>query len=498
MAQSSKWLAQRDPRCLGEDDRAELRELLLRDLEDITGSRNADVQDEVNKFIASGRFTESNLARLQRRVQTRLGSKTARTGSRYSLDNSAVSRDAISQNGAQTARELSSSVGHRGRRRQGEKTVERVEDTAPLSKSLALETAPERSHEQSSEQTSADDLRWSELAKLKLKEAEAEQRQKKETRQNAQREMRDVLKQQMDLKEAQKRREAEQEQQLFQLQEAELARWRHEQDTKARNQFEKIKQLEMERYHQSEDTFKLREAEREKKLDEDRRIVLRAARELEQERCAQQEKKQRMKQAHAKMTSGMTTKMSSAEERQQRIQEERKLTQQYDELMQARQERNKLTAPRIREQPKTGPPQSRRRGEEIYYDEDTVTRIYKEAVAKAEDAERAKQARLKAARSNNQAYLFKQIAERDMLKKSAFEQKGTQKAAAEAATAEFQEVESRKALEKRSKYIDHRLELEKQMEDKRKRQVLADDEMNQIEKAMNRRFFLESKAKSGG
>lgn len=290
MTQSSEWLAQRDPRCLGKDDMAELRELLLRDLEDMTGSRAADVQDEVNKFIASGRFTESNLARLQRRVRIRLGSKTARMGSRRSLGNPG---DVVLQGGAETAREWPSNVGHRDRRRQGQKTVEQVEGTAPAPKSIAFATAPDISHEQSSKQTSADDqsLRWSELGKLKEKEAEADQRRKKEARQNAQREMRDVLKKQMELKEAQKRREAEQEQQLNKLQEEELARWRHDQDTKHRNAIHKIKQIEIERHSQSEDTFKIREAEREMKLDEDRRIVLRAERELEQERRAQQEKK---------------------------------------------------------------------------------------------------------------------------------------------------------------------------------------------------------------
>lgn len=499
MTQSSEWLAQRDPRCLGKDDMAELRELLLRDLEDMTGSRAADVQDEVNKFIASGRFTESNLARLQRRVRIRLGSKTARMGSRRSLGNPG---DVVLQGGAETAREWPSNVGHRDRRRQGQKTVEQVEGTAPAPKSIAFATAPDISHEQSSKQTSADDqsLRWSELGKLKEKEAEADQRRKKEARQNAQREMRDVLKKQMELKEAQKRREAEQEQQLNKLQEEELARWRHDQDTKHRNAIHKIKQIEIERHSQSEDTFKIREAEREMKLDEDRRIVLRAERELEQERRAQQEKKQRMKQACRTLAEQQqkSPRCLQAEERQQRIQEEKKLTQQYDELMQVRQEREKLTAPRIREQPKTGPPQSKRRGEEIYYEEDVVMRIYHEAVAKAEEAERSKQDRLRAARSNNQDYLFSQIAERDMRKKNAFDQKSTLKAAAEAATTDFRELESRKASEKRSKYIDYRHELEKQMEEKKNKHLLADDEMNPIEKAINRRFVLDSRAKTGG
>ena len=56
--------------------------------------------------------------------------------------------------------------------------------------------------------------------------------------------------------------------------------------------------------------------------------------------------------------------------RQQRIEEEKHILQEYAELLEKQEARRKANKPKIREQSPVAPTPRRRKGEELYYDED--------------------------------------------------------------------------------------------------------------------------------
>jgi hypothetical protein len=86
-----------------------------------------------------------------------------------------------------------------------------------------------------------------------------------------------------------------------------------------------------------------------------------------------------------------------------------------------------------------------------------------EADARAVEMDRNKQEKLKAMRGDTQAFLFKQMAEKDERKRQALELKRLQATILEVDTNEYNEMESKKAVNRRLKNVEHRLELEQQI-----------------------------------
>merc|ERR1719478_1986252 len=86
-----------------------------------------------------------------------------------------------------------------------------------------------------------------------------------------------------------------------------------------------------------------------------------------------------------------------------------------------------------------------------------------EADARAIEMDRNKKEKLKSMRGETQAFLFKQMAEKDEKKQQALELKRLQATILEVDTKEYMDMESRKATNRRLKNIEHRLELEQQI-----------------------------------
>jgi len=316
--------------------------------------------------------------------------------------------------------------------------------------------------------------------------------QKREAKKNAQTEIRTYLQQQIDEKNSKKQRAAEAEKKFCEMQDAELERWKRDQVQKAEDRLHKVQQVVRDREAQAEEVFKRREAEREKKLDEDKCLVQRATREMELEQQAVAEKRHQSRLAQAAWISEANqNKRKGHEARQIRIAEEQRILQDYAELMEKQEARRRAAKPKIREQSPEAHPRVKRKGEELYYDEAIVRRIHEETLAKAEQVELRKQERLKRERHQNQAFLSQQIAERNQQKRSALEQKGGQKTAAQQAADEARQTEKRRAQERRARYLQNRLELEGQMSSKSKHK-LQEDEMSRAEKAINRRYVIET------
>lgn len=460
---ASSWLLEHGTGSLRGKDQQLLRQTLLKDLDRILGlppSRPLVVEEEVDQFLASGRVSDANLKRLLRRAEARLLLAGARSDAGYS--------------GAQTERSQPLAL-------------------PPVAPAQQVQSArgPARP-EMPSVEEEEDLLKWSQVAKLAKKEAELEALQKREAKKHAQTEIRTYLQQQIDEKNSKKQKAAEDERKFCEMQDAELERWKRDQVQQAEERLHKVQQVIRDREVQSEEVFRKREAEREQKLDEDKRLVQRATREMEQEQQAVAQKRHQNRLAQAQWVQEATeNKAKGSDARQQRIQEEQRILQDYVELLEKQEARRRAAKPKIREQSPEAPPRAKRKGEEVYYDEAIVMRIHQETLAKAEQNELRKQERLKMERHRNQAFLSEQIAERDRQKRQVLELKGGQKAAAQQAAEEARQNEKRRMQEQRARYLQNRLELEGQMSGKGKKKF-QEDEMNRAEKAINRRYVIET------
>ncbi|CAE7446098.1 Mns1 [Symbiodinium microadriaticum] len=423
---ASAWLLQNGAGSITEPKKQELRGILLEDFDrllGLPGPRPAAVEEEIQLFLASGRASESNFGRLQRRVETRLAG-SSRSESNYSH----ITETSLRPSGCVSARESSS---------RAFREVKREAAGEPATRPLSA--VPED-----------DMLRWSQVAKLAVKEAQLEE------------EMQDYLKRQIDQKTSDKQKAAELEKKLFEVQQAELERWRKDQTVQAEERLRKVQQVVRDREVQSEEVNRKREAEKEQKLEEDRRLVLRAAQEIELEKKAAQAKREQTKLAQRALVQEVGEDQEKKNQaRRRRIEEEKRALQEYAELLDKQEARSKATKPKIRDQ-----------------------------------ADLTKQAQLKLERRKNQDFLFQQIAERDHQKRLMQEQKGGLKVAAQAAAEEHRVTQSQQMLERKKRYLQYRLDLEGQMRTKQTTQHTLEDQMSGAEKAINRRYVFEALQKT--
>eukprot|EP00933_Yihiella_yeosuensis_P037849 TRINITY_DN31853_c0_g1_i1.p1 TRINITY_DN31853_c0_g1~~TRINITY_DN31853_c0_g1_i1.p1 ORF type:complete len:190 (+),score=62.29 TRINITY_DN31853_c0_g1_i1:222-791(+) len=181
-----------------------------------------------------------------------------------------------------------------------------------------------------------------------------------------------------------------------------------------------------------------------------------------------------------------------------RVAEEQKMMRDLAEVQDKIEARNKHVAVKHQNMDWVQP-KSKRRGEEIYYDEELVTKLYNESLARSTQAEQAKQERQKNERLANKEFLFKQMAERDTSRQEERAHKGNLKLAAQEATQAYLDQEKQKAEKQKDRYARYRQELEQQIMAKKLQDVLGEDEMSHAERAINKRILVEarqSKAKS--
>eukprot|EP00435_Cladocopium_sp_Y103_P072746 s228_g41.t1 len=471
------WLSQ-DVAGLAKKTTQELRLALLDDLDrhlGVVGARPSAVEEEVERFLLRGRVSDSNLSRLERRLQARLSglSGSHRSGCRSQSSYSARSE-------AEKSRGLSRGCSSARKETPGIQTSEAGD----------LQRVPEDEM-----------LRWSQMAKLARKEAEIEEMQKREARRIAQKEMRAFLQKQVDQKNLRQKQAAEDELKFFQMQKDALERWKQDQVTEAQNRLHKLQSVLRDRAVHTEAALQQREAERKRRSSEDRRLILRAAKELELEKQAVEEKRHERRIAHtALVQEALKDKKKGPEARAQRIEEEKQRLEEYSKFLEAQEARSKASKPRIRDQTPAAPPRAKRKGEEVYYDPEIVMKIRNEAMARAEQAELSKQEHLKMERHRNQAFLFQQIAEREESRRRLMEeQKDHQKAAADAAAKEYEMAEQQRIETQKMKNMEYRLELDRQIHLKKmihQQMQLEEDQMSGAEKAMNRNYVMEAMKKT--
>merc|ERR1719183_2475019 len=109
-----------------------------------------------------------------------------------------------------------------------------------------------------------------------------------------------------------------------------------------------------------------------------------------------------------------------------------------------------------------------------------------EADAHYAEAERVKQQRLKQLRLETQAYLFKQMAEKDSRKNDEKDLQNIQAQILERDTEEYNEIEREKIVSKKIRNMEHRKEIEGQIEARSRQSV---PEMSESEVKMNRNLL---------
>merc|ERR1719327_2374714 len=102
------------------------------------------------------------------------------------------------------------------------------------------------------------------------------------------------------------------------------------------------------------------------------------------------------------------------------------------------------------------------------------------------EAERIKQQRLKQLRLETQAYLFKQMAEKDSRKNDEKDLQNIQAQILERDTEEYNQIEREKLVAKKIRNFEHRKEIEGQIEARSKQSV---PEMSEAEMKMNRQLL---------
>merc|ERR1711934_460448 len=99
--------------------------------------------------------------------------------------------------------------------------------------------------------------------------------------------------------------------------------------------------------------------------------------------------------------------------------------------------------------------QQQKKGDEDYR---RAAKQKEEADQRAIEMERNKEAKLKEMRYDTQAFLFKQMAEKDEKKEQALELKRLQAGILEADTQEYMQMEKQKGQDRRVRNIEHRIE----------------------------------------
>mmetsp|Transcript_4371 Transcript_4371/g.11001 ORF Transcript_4371/g.11001 Transcript_4371/m.11001 type:complete len:465 (-) Transcript_4371:42-1436(-) len=452
---SMAWLADHSSgRICGEQEDA-LRDLLMDDLKHC-GASEAAVREEVDAFLRIGRVSGSNLNRLQRRVRRRAaeGSQSAR------LETGSVAGGSEFSQGIMSAR---------------------LPRSANSARPIEIQ-----------EGNTDEFATWAEMAKHAKRQEDVENICKREVVRSNQDMIRKHLLQQIDAKKQHKVREQVENQRLFEQQKAELEQYEAAESAKKERRRVKLLEVNKERDAQAammaDEKFR---AETQKK-QEDFDLVQKATANLKQEQKEVLEKKNRQRDAMAKLVREcQESRKDHNEVRRQRHEEERLKVREYREMLEMQEERNKQTIPKIREAPTTAPPVAKRRGEE-YYSDENIMRQLNEAIKQKDEATLLKEQHQRSARQNNQDFLVQQIEERNRRRREAESKKHEQRVAVQATSDEYVQAEKGRIHQQRMKNIRYRTELEDQILRNRLAKKDQKDAMSNAEKAINRHLLDEA------
>jgi len=255
-----------------------------------------------------------------------------------------------------------------------------------------------------------------------------------------------------------------------------------------------------EREIQNAVVYAIKKDERARKLAQDDLLVQQAADSMEQEKQAALNKKNEQRGAMVKlMDEWAEDKKSHLGDRKKRETEEKIKVAEFMAMVDAQEARNKQNIPPARmPRGEYAPPDKAARRKQERALEDEMMKLVRTANIKAAEAEVKKKDEKIQERQSNQDFLFQQMMERKNKKDEAFDEGKKLMVTIQAEAAEFGQSEKDRIETKRLKNIQHRIELEKQIENKkppaRFQRRHAEDVMTAAEVAMNRHLLEEARS----
>lgn len=448
----SAWLSKNGEGIIEPAQEEELRNIVLAELADSGASEDA-LRAEVDQFIRNGRVSGTNLSRLRRRVERKAGSQSAR-GSQVG---SIASRSEFSE-GALSAR-LSSRGG--------------------LSRPMP---------------GSSDYAKWSEVAQHQKLLEELDRQNAKTVKTAKQDKIRMELLEQMDYKVQKKAQMKTEDLRIFEHQKAEIQRFEAAETAKKDLLRKRTEDVNKERDAQTQLRDELKTQEFSQKMAEDRRLVKTAAADLARESKEAAEKKVHLvenMQIMAKEVGGLRA-AAREEEKRKKVEWELLKVQEFRELSELQEKRNKQNIPKVRGVGTEAHPKSKRRGEEVY-NEDNIMRQLEEAIKQKDAADVRKEVSQRSMRQTNQDFLMQQIEERNQKRRDQETTKGEQRKQVQKASEQFFEAERGRIETQRMKNVQHRQELQLQITARKGVQKDDLNAMSDAEKSINRHLIDEAR-----
>lgn len=417
------------------------------------------IRREVDRFSRSAGITEANLARLERRLQGRAKGKVSRPGD----DASSVVSGVSGYTSMSKARSTTSLAGRNvvGVAGGSAKTKKQLPDSYDWTR---LDEYASFLHEQ-------DALRQ----QLGVKAL--------------QRKLRMDLDQQVAEKEVKKTDALEEERLYHQNSLMELERWKEQEQAREEEKHQQILKEKADRDAQLQYEKQLKGAEEQKKKDEEASLVEKIVDEMEAEQKKFERKKERTKKAMRKVfeENMEDQKIRNQEMKEAREREALKMKE-FNRLMDEQEEQRagELAQRMERQDALMKKLQANSDGIRKGAGDNDAQR----AAAQQEEqdrhffeAEAVKQNRLAQMRLENQAYLLRQMEEKDSRKDEDKYLQHIQAQILERDTEEYNAIEKQKVVDKRVRNCEHRKDIEKQMEYK---QLQSVPEMSMAEMQMNR------------
>lgn len=340
---------------------------------------------------------------------------------------------------------------------------------------------------------------WSEVAKyaeLLEQKDKVEQRQKIKERQEK---MRLELQQQMEEKEKRKAGSSEEDKKIFERQQVEFQAWQEAEHAVIEEQKRIALEVRKEREIQTAVVKAMKEEEKKKRLVEADEAIERAREQDEKEQTAALNKKKLQKDALVNiMADWEKDRLSRKDEQRRKVEEEASKASEYNKILDEQAARNKRNIPVARTaKGEYKPPNKSERLQKERQQDERLMSLVRAADAKAAEAELQKAQAKNNERSLNQEFLFKQMTERESSRREQLDEFKREKDKCLAETAEFKDMEKQRLEQQRKKNIQHRMELEKQIESKkpptRFQKRYNEDLMSAAEVAMNRNLLEDAR-----
>lgn len=439
------------------------------------------LEKEITRFLEFGYASENNLDRLQRRV-LRIPKENGRAEdatSMKSLGSMAYSQPTrVGKSGTDTPsgrKNYSITDGMKSQTdgfQAGSLSARRPpESEPPMSPSSVRSPASARSDRGASN----NGCKWSTVAKLNAKRELQEAENKKAAIKEKQLQLKGYLDEQVASKTSSKTQKAEETLRLRNMVDTDYNRLQEEEANKQKRMQNQVKILKDDREEQVLHARLARDIERSERLEAGKTLAVQANRDLEKEQQAALNKKHAERQlmsklivewAEERVVGDEKKKVEQAAEKQEvlRLQEElRKEEQKKQDIMRKEIAARDAQFQELAAEEANAKMAKKMKREARIKAENASMVIVNQAEAEAVERDRQKLLAKKAERIQNVEFLFQQMGEKKEQKKTEKEAKSAMLDGARTAIDTYAEDERKRSLDKRNKNVQHRLELEEQI-----------------------------------